>query len=77
MIVTLSEIQATSQKALMGCRFPAGLEEDAGRAAAWLEVRGLDGIAALLAALDRWDGAAAPAEIDQRDLADGSREVAR
>ena len=76
MIVTLSEIQGTCQKALMGCRFPAGLEEDAGRAAAWLEVRGLDGIVALLAALDRWDGAAAPAEIGQRALADGTREVA-
>ena len=76
MIVTLSEIQGTCQKALMGCRFPAGLEEDAGRAAAWLEVRGLDGIASLLSALDRWDGAKAPAEIVQRARAGGTREVA-
>ena len=54
MIVTLNEIQRACQKALAGCGVPAGIDDEAGSAAAWLEARGLQGIGPVVAALDRW-----------------------
>ncbi len=56
MIVTLNEVQRTCQKAMSGAGAPAGVDDDAALAAAWLEGRGLPALGAVAAALDRWAG---------------------
>ncbi len=56
MIVTLNEVQRTCQKAMSGAGAPAGVDDDAAMAAAWLEGRGLPALGAVAAALDRWAG---------------------
>jgi hypothetical protein len=52
----LNEVQRTCQKAMSGAGAPAGVDDDAAMAAAWLEGRGLPTLGAVAAALDRWAG---------------------
>ncbi|MFQ5773674.1 MAG: DUF3726 domain-containing protein [Kiloniellaceae bacterium] len=56
MIVTLNELERTCQRAMCALGAPAGVDEDAASAAAWLEARGLPALQALVRALDRWGG---------------------
>ena len=51
-LCSLNEIQTTATKAARGAGLPWGLADEAGRAARWLEARGLAGLAALDGALD-------------------------
>ena len=52
MLCSLNEIQMLATKAARGAGLPWGLADEAGRAARWLEARGLAGLAALDGALD-------------------------
>ena len=54
MIVTLAELESTAKRGLAGRGAPPGIDEDAAFATAWLESRGLPGLAALIAQLDRF-----------------------
>ena len=56
MIVTLNELQRACQKAMSGAGAPAGHDDDAAGAAAWLEARGIPVLPAYAAALERWGG---------------------
>lgn len=49
---SLNEIQTQATKAARGAGLPWGVAEEAGRAARWLEVRGLAGLSSLDGALD-------------------------
>ncbi len=51
MRVSLNEIETTVRKATVGAGWPWGAAEDAGRAAAWLAARGLEGATAAREAL--------------------------
>ena len=53
MIVTMSELRASVQKALIGAGAPAGIREDGGEAALWLEARAIPAIGWVLEALER------------------------
>ncbi len=53
MILSLNEIETTIRRAATGAGWAYGLAEDAGRAAAWLAGRGLDGVGVALASLER------------------------
>jgi len=57
MIVTLNEVERTCQKALFGAGVPAGLDDDAAQATAWLESLGISALPALTEALENWTGA--------------------
>ena len=57
MIVTLNEVEQWCLRALAGA--PAGVDEDAAAAAAWLVARGFPALELLVAALDRCGDAAA------------------
>ena len=52
MLCSLNEIQTLATKAARGAGLPWGLADEAGRAARWLEVRGLSGLSALGSALE-------------------------
>ncbi len=73
MIVTLNEVQRTCQKALSGAGAPAGVDDDAAMAAAWLEGRGLPALSAVAAALDRWAGDASAMALAELPPQDGAR----
>lgn len=53
MLCSLNEIRALATGAARGAGLPWGVAEEAGRAARWLEARGLAGLAALEGALER------------------------
>ena len=53
MLCSLNEIRALATGAARGAGLPWGVAEEAGRAARWLEARGLAGLSALDGALDR------------------------
>ena len=57
MSFSLNEVDAMGKKAARGAGFDWGVAEEAGRAARWLCANGIDGVAALAAALSRADGA--------------------
>ena len=73
MIVTLNEVQRTCQKAMSGAGAPAGVDDDAAMAAAWLEGRGLPALSAVAAALDRWAGDASAMALAELPPQDGAR----
>ena len=73
MIVTLNEVQRTCQKAMSSAGAPAGVDDDAAMAAAWLEGRGLLALSAVAAALDRWAGDASAMELAELPPAAGTR----
>jgi len=73
MIVTLNEVQRTCQKAMSSAGAPAGVDDDAAMAAAWLEGRGLPALSAVAAALDRWAGDASAMELAELPPAAGTR----
>ncbi len=73
MIVTLNEVQRTCQKAMSGAGAPAGVDDDAAMAAAWLEGRGLPALGAVAAALDRWAGDASAVELAELPPEGGAR----
>lgn len=73
MIVTLNEVQRTCQKAMSSAGAPAGVDDDAAMAAAWLEGRGLPALGAVAAALDRWAGDASAMELAELPPEDGAR----
>ncbi len=73
MIVTLNEVQRTCQKAMSGAGAPAGVDDDAAMAAAWLEGRGLPALSAVAAALDRWAGDASAMALAELPPAAGAR----
>ncbi|MCH8926941.1 MAG: DUF3726 domain-containing protein, partial [Proteobacteria bacterium] len=73
MIVTLNEVQRTCQKAMSGAGAPAGVDDDAAMAAAWLEGRGLPALGAVAAALDRWAGDASAMELAELPPEGGAR----
>ncbi len=73
MIVTLNEVQRTCQKAMSGAGAPAGVDDDAAMAAAWLEGRGLPALGAVAAALDRWAGDASAMALAELPPQDGAR----
>ncbi len=73
MIVTLNEVQRTCQKAMSGAGAPAGVDDDAAMAAAWLEGRGLPALGAVAAALDRWAGDASAMELAELPPQAGAR----
>lgn len=52
MLCSLNEIQTLATKAARGAGLPWGLADEAGRAARWLEARGLAGLSALDGALE-------------------------
>lgn len=56
--LSLNEIETLCAKATRGAGFSWGLAEDAGRAAGWLTMRGIDGADALLSVLDGSRGVA-------------------
>jgi hypothetical protein len=66
MSLSMGEVEATARKAARGAGYPWGFADEAGRAARWLSVRGVDGCAALAGLLDAVDGA---------DLAERSPDV--
>ncbi len=73
MIVTLNEVQRTCQKAMSGAGAPAGVDDDAAMAAAWLEGRGLPALGAVAAALDRWAGDASAMDLAELPPEGGAR----
>ncbi len=73
MIVTLNEVQRTCQKAMSSAGAPAGVDDDAAMAAAWLEGRGLPALSAVAAALDRWAGDASAMALAELPPAAGTR----
>ena len=73
MIVTLNEVQRTCQKAMSSAGAPAGVDDDAAMAAAWLEGRGLPALSAVAAALDRWAGDASAMKLAELPPAAGTR----
>ncbi len=73
MIVTLNEVQRTCQKAMSGAGAPAGVDDDAAMAAAWLEGRGLPALGAVTAALDRWAGDASAMKLAELPPEAGAR----
>lgn len=74
MIVTLDELRRFCRDALRGAGAPAGVDEEAARAAVWLEARGLPALPAVVAALDRWaDDASATALAELPPEAGGRR----
>ncbi len=73
MIVTLNEVQRTCQKAMSGAGAPAGVDDDAANAAAWLEGRGLPALGAVAAALDGWAGDASAMELAELPPGAGAR----
>jgi len=60
MRVSQNEVYRLAQRALEGSGAPHGIDRDGAFAIAWLEARGLPGVAMLAAALDRMEGAFAP-----------------
>ncbi len=70
MTYSLGEVEAAARKAARGRGFDWGTAAEAGRAARWLEARGMDGCAALARYLDRDSLGAAP---DWEDGPDGIR----
>jgi hypothetical protein len=73
-IVTLDELRRFCRDALRGAGAPAGVDEEAARAAVWLEARGLPALTAVVAALDRWaDDASAAALAELPPEAGGRR----
>lgn len=56
MSFALNEVEATARKAARGAGLSWGMAEEAGGAARWLCAQGLDGVATLLAVLERVDG---------------------
>ncbi|MCH6587654.1 MAG: DUF3726 domain-containing protein [Proteobacteria bacterium] len=60
MIVTLNEVQRTCQKAMSGAGAPAGVDDDAAMAAAWLEGRGLPALGGSC-----WSGMGVPASFSR------------
>jgi hypothetical protein len=73
MIVTLNEVQRTCQKAMSSAGAPAGVDDDAAMAAAWLEGRGLPALGAVAAALDRWAGDASAMKLAKLPPEAGAR----
>jgi hypothetical protein len=73
MIVTLNEVQRTCQKAMSGAGAPAGVDDDAAMAAAWLEGRGLPALGSVAAALDRWAGDASAMALAELPPVAGAR----
>ncbi len=73
MIVTLNEVQRSCQKAMSGAGAPAGVDDDAAMAAAWIEGRGLPVLGAVAAALDRWAGDASAMELAELPPEAGAR----
>lgn len=51
-VLSAGEVEALCQKAARGAGLPWGLAEEAGFAARWLHLRGLDGLEALVAVLE-------------------------
>ncbi|MDU9005959.1 DUF3726 domain-containing protein [Sedimentitalea todarodis] len=67
--LSCAEIEALSLKAARGAGLSWGMAEEAGYAATWLEVRGLDGASTLLALLDLYgdgDLASLSPDVDDR-----------
>lgn len=54
MIVTLAELDSLGKRAMAGRGAPPGIDEDAAFATVWLESRGLPGLGALVAQLDKF-----------------------
>lgn len=54
MIVTINEVEQWSLRAMAGGGAPAGIDEEAAQATAWLAARGFPAIEALICALERW-----------------------
>ena len=54
MIVTINEVEQWSLRAMAGGGAPAGIDEEAAQATAWLAARGFPAIEALISALERW-----------------------
>ncbi len=52
MRLSLYEIETTLRKACIGAGFPTGLTDDIGRAAVWLVAQDMDGVGAVLAAIE-------------------------
>ena len=73
MIVTLNEVQRTCQKAMSAAGAPAGVDDDAAMAAAWLEGRGLPALGAVATALDRWAGDASAMDLAELPPEGGAR----
>lgn len=57
MLCSLNEVRALAAGAARGAGLPWGVAEEAGRAARWLEARGLAGLAALAGALEHLSAA--------------------
>jgi hypothetical protein len=73
--VSLNEIDAMAKKATRGAGHAWGIAEEAGRAARWLESRGLPGLAALLGCLESGETARS-ALVAGASLADRAQEIA-
>jgi hypothetical protein len=67
MLVSQNEVYRLTQRALEGSGAPHGIDRDGAFAVAWLEARGLPGLAMLAAALDRMQGAFAALAPPRRD----------
>jgi hypothetical protein len=56
MLFSLNEIEAQLRKAARGAGLPWGLAEEAGKAARWLAMHGIDGLPASAALFEQNDG---------------------
>jgi hypothetical protein len=75
-ILSLNEIETTVRRAATGAGWPYGLAEDAGRAAAWLAARGLDGVGSALASLEAGPAPVAAERTAGGWILQGARSVA-
>ena len=73
MIVTINEVEQWSLRAMAGSGAPAGVDEDAAKATAWLAARGFPAIDALVSALDRCAGNTTFSEIGEDICESGAR----
>ncbi len=69
--VSLAEVLQTSLKALEGTGLPAGIDQDSAENVAWLEARGLGGIAILARELERFGETVAWLPPDMDETRDG------
>ena len=74
MIVTVNEVEQWSLRAMAGSGAPAGIDEDAAKATAWLAAHGFPAIGMLVSALDRWAGDTTAARIGEGTGEDGARQ---
>lgn len=76
MKVSQNEVYRIAQRALEGAGAAYGIDRDGAHAVAWLDGRGLPGLAMLAAALDRMDGAFEPLPPPSREGANGVLDLA-